>query len=152
MSIPTVEQIADAIEAELKARTFLPDISGQGGIYLSPRELAEAIHKLYSACDPVPWIKWGGGRDSAPAVVDLGYGIRPFPEGYGLRKALWDAAYGYINGFPITAIAYYTLTRSLHWRIHRWAMKREGFGWDDELQMPIVYVRDEPTEAAGGER
>ena len=49
---PTVEQIADAIEAELKARTFLPDVTGQGGIGLSSHQLAEAVHKLYPTCQP----------------------------------------------------------------------------------------------------
>lgn len=49
---PTVEQIADAIEAELRARTFPPDITGRGGIGLSSRQLAEAVHKLYPTCQP----------------------------------------------------------------------------------------------------
>ncbi len=140
--------LQDEARALLAAATLWPWTDGTP----APELLAALCDQLDQAEEaicavrkfgPVPWIKWGGGTDSAPAVVDLGYGIKPFPEGYGLRKALWDAAYGYINGFPITAIAYYTLTRSLHWRIHRWAMKREGFGWDDDLRMPIVYMDGE---------
>ena len=53
---------------------------------------------------------------------------------------MFDVAYGHVNGFPASAIAYYVLTRSLHWRLLRWAMRREGYDWDDELRMPVVYL------------
>lgn len=99
--------------------------------------------------EQVPYVTWGGGRASAPATIDLGVSTREFPTKRGLRMALFDAAYGYVNGFPASAIAYYILTRSLHWRIARWAMLREGFGWDDESRLPVVYI-DTPDLPTSG--
>lgn len=46
------------------------------------------------------------------ADVELGYGTWRTPD-YGIRRAIWDAAFGYVSGFRKRDIAYYVITRSL---------------------------------------
>lgn len=63
------------------------------------------------------------------AVVEvnhcLGLGVKP-PRGYGMRKALYEAAAGYVGGFRIRDIAYYVLTRSLSRRVCDFALRLES--------------------------
>lgn len=72
------------------------------------------------------YIGWGGKYLWVQADQPLGNGsMRGFPE-YGIRRAGWDACFGFVNGFRLSAIAYYVVTRSLSKRFCRWAMEREG--------------------------
>lgn len=72
------------------------------------------------------YVGWGGRREQAVAEVDLGFGIKRKPTApYGLRRAAYDLAFGYVNGFKPSAIAYYVLTRSLSQRIWHYAYFRE---------------------------
>lgn len=48
--------------------------------------------------------------------MELGRGCFRTPD-YGIRRALWDAAFGYVSGFRKRDIIYYLLTRSLSPRI-----------------------------------
>lgn len=78
------------------------------------------------------YIGWGGKTRYGVADIELGQGIsRGLPD-YGPRRMLWDAAFGYVNGFGKRDILYYILTRSMNPRIERWAMKREGVQFDAE--------------------
>lgn len=82
----------------------------------------------------VNYVPWGGGRTgSLPITSDLGYSAARFdrlPE-RGIRRAVWDACYGLVNGFPASAILWYALTRSLAPqrvcdRIIRWEIARRN--------------------------
>lgn len=79
------------------------------------------------------YIGWNGKHQKAPITFKLGVGIgdRHKAPPYGFRRFIWSAAFGYVNGFPIPAILYFCVTRTVHWRIFRWAMHREGWVWDD---------------------
>lgn len=74
----------------------------------------------------ISYVGWGGKHAEVPADFDMGRGhYRDIPA-YGLRRAIWDAAYGYVNGFQKRAILYYVLTRSLNRWVCEIAMRREG--------------------------
>lgn len=97
-------------------------------------------YEVYSDHDfhkTLHFVGWGGKSMAVPAVWDLG--ITAFPlDGArrGIRRAVFDIAYGYVNGFPPSAVAWYVLTRSLpphwlyrrisQWEISRWETRRDG--------------------------
>lgn len=74
---------------------------------------------------PIQYVRFGGGTGEVPTDFDMGRGRHRTPA-FGLRRAVWDAAFGYISGFPLSAIVYYVATRSLHPAIERRALRREG--------------------------
>jgi hypothetical protein len=88
---------------------------------------------LGAAMPEITYVGWGGRLASVQADQPLGHGSRRGYPLYGFRKALWDACFGFINGFTLRAIAYYVLTRSLNKRLHLWAMRREGWTVRDGL-------------------
>lgn len=61
------------------------------------------------------------------AEVELGYGTWRTPM-FGLRRAVWDAAFGYVSGFRKRDILYYVITRSLSPKVsevvEEWEMSR----------------------------
>lgn len=73
------------------------------------------------------WLGAGGATRTAPAVLDLGWTTGAnFPRRkYGIRRALWDIAFGYVSGFPLRDIAYFVRTRSLSGRARHTAFRRE---------------------------
>lgn len=72
------------------------------------------------------YIGWSGKTAWVETDLDMGRGsTRNLPQ-YGVRRAIWDAAFGYVSGFKKTAILYYILTRSLNRSLSIWCMKREG--------------------------
>lgn len=82
------------------------------------------------------YVAWGGKTASIPAPFELGIAAAPPAQRYGPRRALWDAAYGYVNGFPASAIAYYLLTRSISRRVWVWA-----FHWEQRRGHQSPYLR-----------
>ncbi|WP_449408026.1 hypothetical protein [Microbacterium maritypicum] len=67
-----------------------------------------------------------GGRVRVIATdFDLGVGRWRCRQEYGLRRSIWDAAYGYVSGFRKRDIAYYLLTRSLSSTLHRTTIRIE---------------------------
>lgn len=58
----------------------------------------------------------GGTTRIVETHMDLGRGVWRTPE-HGLRRAIWDAAFGYVSGFRKRDIAYYVITRSLSERL-----------------------------------
>jgi hypothetical protein len=75
----------------------------------------------------ITYVGWGGHLAHVTADQPLGHGSRRGYPNYGIRRAAWDACFGFVNGFGIRAIAYYTITRSLNERFHLWVMRREGW-------------------------
>lgn len=73
-------------------------------------------------------VGWGGSSRTVEAPFELGLGVlnRGRPLTPGIRLAVWEAAYGYVNGFRKRDIAYYVLTRSLSKRVSQWAIRRES--------------------------
>lgn len=97
--------------------------------------------KLYES----QYVGWGGKTATVTTNLNLGRGsFRDLPQ-YGIRRALWDIAFGYVSGFPKRAILYYVLTRSLNRRISRWAMRREGIQFVGGLPVGRVTHRGEPS-------
>ncbi|WP_337004085.1 MULTISPECIES: hypothetical protein [unclassified Microbacterium] len=78
--------------------------------------------------EEIDHVGWGGVTRTITATVPLGLGVARTPD-YGIRRAVWDAAFGYVSGFRKRDIAYYLLTRSLSARVAeaviRWEAKRE---------------------------
>lgn len=78
------------------------------------------------------YVGWNGRKETVTTDMNLGRGsTRGLPQ-HGLRRALWDASYGYINGFKPSAILYFVLTRSLNARVQRYALQREGHTLDHD--------------------
>lgn len=89
----------------------------------------------------VSYVAWGGGHGDLPADLYLGRGHSRNVPAYGIRRVLWDSAFGYVNGFPLSAILYYAITRSLNRRLSVWAMKREGITFSySQTGMPIPHA------------
>tara|TARA_R100000365_G_C2747226_1_gene76958 strand:- start:4294 stop:4677 length:384 start_codon:yes stop_codon:yes gene_type:complete len=94
-----------------------PDIPTAQVIYLdAPPDPTEVQH-----------VGWFGRTRTVQATLPLGLGVDRAPE-YGIHRALFDIAYGYVSGFRLRDIAYYIATRSLSRRIcHaviRWEQRR----------------------------
>lgn len=101
----------------------------------------------------ISYLGWGGKSAEVSDDFDMGRGhYRDIPA-YGVRRAIWDAAYGYVNGFPKRAIAYYVLTRSLSRVVCELAMRREGVEYSGGFgSLPLVrVVAVSPDTTAGGE-
>lgn len=64
----------------------------------------------------VAYLGFGGVDREVETDMDLGRGRWRTPD-YGLRRAVWDAAHGYVSGFRKRDIAYFILTRSLSPRV-----------------------------------
>jgi hypothetical protein len=73
----------------------------------------------------VQYVAWGGTTRTLTTTIDLGRGVHRTPD-YGIRRAIWDAAFGYVSGFRKRDIAYYLLTRSISRRIERRTIAREA--------------------------
>lgn len=71
-------------------------------------------HEWSRTPDHIAYVTWGGRVHHRPPTFDLGHSIAPLDgPRYGLRRALFDAAYGHVNGYPFSAVLYFVLTRSL---------------------------------------
>lgn len=100
------------------------------------RQTARVLYGLYNSAESdvdelqprtVSWVKADGTTAEAPAIFNLGWAARGIPpKEYGLRRALWDIAFGHVSGFPLRDIAYYVRTRSFSRRIERNAIEREA--------------------------
>lgn len=84
--------------------------------------------------DTISYVGWGGKTAEVPADFDMGRGHYRNVPAYGLRRAIWDAAFGYVNGFPKRAILYYVVTRSLHRRLLQAALRREGVPFEFDVE------------------
>ncbi|WP_136053444.1 hypothetical protein [Microbacterium sp. K5D] len=73
----------------------------------------------------VHYIGWGGMPRTVKADMNMGVGVFRTPP-YGIRRAIWDAAFGYVSGFRKRDILYYVLTRSLSKRIETIALDKES--------------------------
>lgn len=89
--------------------------------------LESQIVYLDGPFDPteIQHIGWGGKTRTVTADMDMGVGVFRTPP-YGLRRAIWDASFGYVSGFRKRDIIYYVLTRSLSKRVEKIAMQREA--------------------------
>jgi hypothetical protein len=78
--------------------------------------------------EEINFVGWGGRLKSLTPNVELGVGVMPAQRS-GLRRALWDAAFGYVNGFPIRDILYFVLTRDMgRWVWHRTFLRENPGG------------------------
>lgn len=77
----------------------------------------------------VDYVGFGGGTRTVETEMSLGRGVWRTPE-YGLRRAVWDAAFGYVSGFRKRDIVYYVVTRSFSaWlgdRVIAWEQRRSS--------------------------
>lgn len=71
-------------------------------------------------------VGFGGRTAEVLTDFDLGLGRWRVKAEHGLRRAVWDAAYGYVSGFSLPAITYYVVTRSLSARICRRVLRWEA--------------------------
>ena len=71
----------------------------------------------------VTYVGWNDKTRSVLTNTDLGRGVR-CKHNYGFRRAVWDAAFGYVNGFQKRDILYYVLTRSLSKRVCKYVLYR----------------------------
>jgi len=62
------------------------------------------------------WVGLGGktAKYHGP-LFELGEGVPRNVPDQGVRRAIFDACFGYVSGFPVRDIAYFVVTRSL-WR------------------------------------
>jgi len=74
----------------------------------------------------ITYVGWGGKPAHVPADFNLGHGHYRGAPAYGLRRAVWDAAFGYVSGFRKRAIVYYVITRSFSRVVCEIAMRLEG--------------------------
>ncbi len=73
-------------------------------------------------------VGWGDKQRYVVANLELGWGVRPKCN-FGPRRMVWDAAFGYVNGFRKRDILYYVLTRSMSKRVwERVALRNEKRG------------------------
>lgn len=72
----------------------------------------------------ITYVGLGGATRSVQAGFELGQGRWRVRQEFGLARAVWDLAYGYVSGFRKRDIAYYVTTRSLNATVcllvHRW--------------------------------
>lgn len=73
----------------------------------------DGSHTLEASGD-MQWIRWNGrtGRYDGD-LIELGQGIPRKMREWGLRRALFDLAYGYTSGFPVRDIIPFALRRLL---------------------------------------
>jgi hypothetical protein len=71
-------------------------------------------------------VGWGGTTRKVLATFQLGSGRKRCTKRYGIRRAIWDAAFGYVSGFRKRDILYFVLTRSLSRQVWAFVAKREG--------------------------
>jgi hypothetical protein len=84
-------------------------------------------------------IGWGGKITYVADDFDMGRGAYRNVPAFGIRRAIWDAAYGWVNGFRLSSIVYYVCTRSLSQNVMRWALRREGVpNWESYDSLPLV--------------
>lgn len=67
--------------------------------------------------EQVEYIGIGGTIRSVKTDMDLGVGTRRGENQFDIRRAIWDAAFGYVSGFRKRDIIYYIVTRSLSRRL-----------------------------------
>lgn len=91
------------------------------------QQIHQAVVRAVTDFDPdvVTHVAWGGGTAAVRTDMDLGRGVFAKTE-YGIRRAVWDIAFGIVSGFRARDIAYYVLTRSLHPSIENLALRREA--------------------------
>lgn len=66
-----------------------------------------------SPIESIHYVGWGGVTRAVEADFRLGTGASRNMKQYGIRRAIWDAAYGYVSGFRVRDIVYFIITRSL---------------------------------------
>lgn len=89
---------------------------------------------------------WGGKIAYVSDDFDMGRGAYRDVPAFGFRRGLWDAAYGWVNGFRMSSIVYYVTTRSLSRRVMRWALRREGVpNWETYDSLPLVSTSHNKT-------
>jgi hypothetical protein len=74
---------------------------------------------------PMTYVGFGGRTRTIQTDFYLGRGVFRVERHRGLRRAIWDAAYGYVSGFRKRDIAYYLVTRSLSFRVFVAVLKWE---------------------------
>jgi hypothetical protein len=79
------------------------------------------------------YVGWGGKTKHVAVDLNLGMGTHRGHPSYGIHRAIWAAAMGYVSGFDKRDILYYVLTRTLCRRFEVWAMKREGIEFRNGL-------------------
>lgn len=94
-----------------------------------PASLADVASRR--ARTTTTYVGAGGTIREIATPFDLGYGVMRASKRYGIRRAVWDIAYGYVSGFRKRDIAYFVLTRSLSGRVSRRVMQREGVAFVD---------------------
>lgn len=85
--------------------------------------------------DVIQFVGWGGKTARRPTTWHLGWTTADTSKLRGVRRAIFDVAYGIVNGFPASAILYYILTRDTHPAVLHWAWKREG-ACPGDVQLP----------------
>ena len=95
----------------------------------------------------VTFVRWGGVTGYLKTDFNMGRGRRRNGKRYGFRRAVWDAAFGYVSGFPKRDILYFVLTRSLSCKVCEFTLRREGVQFDHGLPVSRVIRPVTPTES-----
>lgn len=75
--------------------------------------LRMALDSAHENHKTMHYIGWGGKRVSAPTTWSLGFAMGPIKNQNIFSRTIFDIAYGWVNGFPPSAILYFVLTRSI---------------------------------------
>lgn len=86
----------------------------------------EEFERWTNRVEPMGCKGIGGTNRTVETNMELGRGGRPNISNRGLRRAAFDAAFGYVSGFRKRDIAYWVLTRSLSMRVYRQVLKVEA--------------------------
>lgn len=73
----------------------------------------------------IQYVGWGGRYRTVTGDCYLGIGVFRTPS-YGIRRVIWDAAFGYVSGFRKRDILYYIFTRSFSERVAMRVIEWEG--------------------------
>jgi hypothetical protein len=79
----------------------------------------------------VTYIGWNDKIHGVATNCDLGRGVL-CKHGHGIRRAIYDTAFGYVNGFRKRDILYYVLTRSLSKRVWKLVLARNDKRGDND--------------------
>ena len=95
--------------------------------------------------EPLQFVAWGGKTGTIRADMSLGIAGRRKFKPYTLRAFVWHAAFGYVSGFPLSAIAYYLMTQQISEPVtrHFWKRTHPGRDYADAYVVhPEPYVED----------
>lgn len=118
-------------DPDFRERRWVGDTVAQIGLFIETVAGPNDTHTMPWS-DDMGYIGWGGRFKRGSRGWNLGWSLdsNRGTTPHGIRRVIWDAAYGYVNGFPKRDILYYVLTRSISkrlWtRVEKWESKRRA--------------------------